>query len=150
MATSFDALVAELRAFDGKKEVRNAASRGIRAAVAPVRKAIKAAAIATLPAGGGLNKWVSRTRFTVQIKLSGRSAGIKLKGGRNSEGGRTDLKRIDNGRVRAPTFGHKTRATWHNQSVTPGFFAKTASEAPNWRNEVDREVDAALETIRRG
>ena len=103
-----------------------------------------------LLARGGLNAWVSKIRINTQIKTSGRRAGIKLVGGRNSEGGRSDVSAIDRGRVRAPTFGHRSKNAWHTVTVEPGFFTKTAAEATEWRSQVDAEVDKALEELRRG
>lgn len=150
MATSFEQLVRELKAFDRRREITKAMSKGIRKAVTPARKAIKAAALSTMPKSGGLNVWVSKTRINVQIKTAGRRAGVKLKGGRNSQGGRSDMAAIDRGRVRAPSWGKRTRASWHTVAVQPGFFTKTATDLPDWRDDVDTEVDQALETLRRG
>lgn len=151
MATSFDQLVRELRGFDQRREIQKACSAGIRKAVAPARKAVKKAAKNTLPKRGGLNVWVGRTRITAQFRYAGRKAGVKLKGGRDSsDGHRTDIVRIDAGRVRAPAWGHKTRAGWHNVAVTPGFFSQTLADLPDWRSEVDAAVDASLEQLRRG
>lgn len=150
MATSFDELVRELHAFRDRRQVTNATARGIRKAVVPARKAIRAAARATLPKRGGLNIWVSRISVLAQVRLSGNRAGVKLKGGRNSTGARSDVAAIDRGRVRAPSWGHRTRASWHTVAVTPGFFTKTAAELPDWKDDIDREVDKALDTLRRG
>lgn len=150
MATSFDQLVRELRAFDNRREIVKAMSKGIRAGVPPVRKAIRAAALATLPAAGGLSRWVATTRINLQVKASGRRAGIKLIGGRNSLRGRSDIAAIDRGRVRAPSWGRRTPGSWHTQQVRPGFFTRTAADAHDWRDQVDREVDQALDTLRRG
>jgi hypothetical protein len=150
MATSFDELVRELRGFNNRREIIKAASKGMRTAVKPVRRAIKAKAKSTLPSSGGLNIWVSKISVLAQIRLSGRRAGVKLKGGRNSSRGRADISAIDRGRVRAPSWGHRTRASWHTVQVTPGFFTKTAEELPDWREEIDAEVDKTLDQIRRG
>lgn len=150
MATSFDELVRELKTFRDRKTIINATARGIRKAVVPARKAIKAAARSTLPKSGGLNVWVSKVAVSAQVRLSGNKAGVKLKGGRNSQGGRTDTVKIDSGRVRAPAWGHKTKAAWHTVTVTPGFFTRTAEELPDWRADVDAEVDRSLDTLRRG
>jgi hypothetical protein len=150
VATSFDELVRELRAFRERREITNATARGIRAATKPARQAIKRAAKDILPKHGGLNLWVSRISVLAQVRLSGSKAGVKLKGGRNSLGGRSDIAAIDRGRVRAPSWGHRSRASWHTVSVAPGFFTKTAADLPDWRQDVDREVDKALDTLRRG
>lgn len=150
MATSFDELVRELRAFRDRKQIVNATARGIRAATKPARKAIKKAAKDTLPKGGGLNVWVSKISVLAQVRLSGNRAGVKLKGGRNSLGARSDVTAIDKGRVRAPSWGRRNANSWHTVLVTPGFFTKTAADLPDWRDQVDAEVDKALDTLRRG
>jgi hypothetical protein len=148
--SSVEELIAALRMFDARREIVNAAARGIRKAVAPARKAIKATAKATMPERGHLNIWVSRIGILAQIRLSGRRAGVKLKGGRNSLGGRSDVSAIDRGRVRAPSWGHRNANSWHTVTVTPGFFTRTAAELPDWRDNVDAEADKALDQIRRG
>jgi hypothetical protein len=150
VATKINELARELRAFTGRREIINATSRGIRNAVKPARVAIKAAARSMLPKRGGLNVWVSKIGITASIKLTAKKAGVKLKGGRNAQGGRSDMHRIDaDGRVRAPSWGRKTRSDWHNVSVTPGFFTRTAAELPDWVDQVDAEIDGALDKIRR-
>lgn len=150
MATSVEQLILELRSFDGRREIVKAMGKAVRAGAPKVRAKIKAVALATLPSGGGLNIWVARISITIRVKLSGRSAGIFLRGGRNSVGGRSDINAIDRGRVRAPSWGHRSAAAWHTVTVTPGFFTKTAAEASEWHSEVDQAVDAALEQLRRG
>lgn len=151
MAISAERLVAELRAFQNRGEVIKAMKAGIRKPVPAVRKKIRANALGTLPKGGGLNEWVSKIRINVEVKLTGyKRVGIRLKGGRNSKGARSDVNAIDRGRVRAPSWGHRTAASWHSQTVPAGFFTKPASEASEWREAVDAEIDHALDQIRRG
>jgi hypothetical protein len=150
MATTFDDLVRELKGFNNRREVIKAASKGMRTAVKPARAAIKRKAKETLPAMGKLNIWVSKIGITAQIRLSGRRAGVKLKGGRNSAGGRSDVNAIDRGRVRAPSWGRRRKGDWHTVIVQPGFFTKTAADLPDWREDIDAEVDKALDQIRRG
>lgn len=148
MTISIDELVRELKAFRESKAVVNAAARGIRKAVVPARRAVRNAAKTTLPQGGGLNLWVAKASIRASIRLSGRKAGIKITDGRNSITGRSDVAAIDRGRVRAPSWGHRTKASWHTVAVTPGFFTDTLDELPEWRDNIDAEVDRALDTIR--
>jgi hypothetical protein len=150
MAVSFEQLVRELRAFEAKREIVKAMSKGIRKSAPKVRQKIRAAAVELLPESGGLGAWVAKIRINLRIKTSGRSASIKLLGGRNSAGGRSDIDAIDRGRVRAPSWGHRAKGDWHTQTVPAGFFTRTAADADDWRADVDREVDQALETLRRG
>lgn len=150
MSVSVDQLLRELRGFDGRREIVKAIGRGVRKGAPAVRKAIRSRAVDTLPHRGGLGRWVAKASITVQVKLQSRKGTIKLKGGRNSAGARSDIRAIDAGRVRAPSWGKRTSASWHTQSVTPGFFTETAGAAQDWRAGVDAAVDAALDQIRKG
>jgi len=150
VAVSVDQLVRELRSFDGRREIVKAIGKGVRAGVPAVRKAIRQRAVDTLPHSGGLGRWVARSSITAQVKLQARSGSIKLKGGRNSAGARSDIKSIDAGRVRAPSWGRRTAASWHTQSVPAGFFTEPAASAKDWHDDVDQAVDVALDQLRRG
>lgn len=150
MAITVERLIRELHKFRDGKEIVKALGKGLRAGVPPVRKEIRAVAIEQLPHEGGLNRWVARIRINFKFKGGSRSATAKLVGGRNSEGGRSDVAAIDRGRVRAPSWGHRTKGSWHTVAVTPGFFTKTAAESAQWSAHVDAEVDKALEQLRRG
>lgn len=151
MAVSVDQLVRELRSFDQRGEIIKAMKAGIRKPVPAVRKAIRAHAVAILPKSGGLGAWVAQTRINVEVKLTGyKRVGIRLKGGRNSTGGRSDVNAIDRGRVRAPSWGHRTMASWHTVTVQPGWFTEPAAESDQWIAAVDREIDGALDQLRRG
>lgn len=144
-------LVSELRRFSNRREIIKAISKGIRRPVPAVRKAIRAHAVDILPSGGGLGAWVAAARINVAVKLTGyKSVGIRLKGGRNSRGGRSDLAVIDRGRVRAPSWGRRGQGDWHVQAVTPGFFTTPAADAEQWRRAVDDAVDGTLDQLRQG
>jgi hypothetical protein len=149
-SSSLDSLIRDLRTFTDSKAVVRELRTEIRKPVPEIRKLIKARALATLPKGGGLNVWVSKVRITVQIQLKGRAAGVRLKGGRNSSGGRSDTKAIDSGKVRAPSWGHRGKGAWHNQSVDAGFFTKPTVATGPWRDSCIRAADKALNVIRRG
>lgn len=144
-------VAAQLKGFDDRREVLKAMRKGLREPVGPIRKAIKARARADLPARGGLNRWVASTRVTAAIKIGARRIEMKLKGGRNSAGGRSDIAAIDRGRVRAPSWGRKGAGQWHTQNVRAGFFTDPAAAAkPQILDAVDDAVDQALDAIRKG
>lgn len=127
-----------------------AIGKGVRRGLPAVREAIAARAVDSLPSRHGLGEWVAKTRVTATVRLRARSGTIRLKGGRNSAGARSDIKAIDAGRVRAPSWGRRYGNAWHNQAVTPGFFTETAAAAKDWHDDVDQAVDVALDQIRRG
>jgi hypothetical protein len=147
---SLDDLIRDLRKFEGRREVVKQLRKEIRKPVPAVRRSIKQSALDTLPHRNGLNVWVSKTKVTAAIKLSGRSAGVKLKGGRNSLSKRSDIRRIDKGKVRAPSWGRRGPAAWHTQTVRAGFFTEPASNSHEWRKAALKAVDEALNTLRRG
>lgn len=147
---SIDDLVRDLRGFDNRAEVVKALRVEIRKPIPAVRRNIKARALATLPATGGLNAWVAGTRVTAVIKLTGRAAGVRLKGSRKSLRDKSDLRRIDAGRVRAPSWGRRGAGQWHTQSVTAGFFTRPAAEVEQWRSACVAAVDQAVATIAGG
>lgn len=150
VAVSAEQLAAELRAFDGRRALVQAARRGITRALPGVRKAVKAHALEILPSGGGLAGWVAAARIGVKISYASRSAGIRLRGSRKSIADRSDLAGIDAGKVRAPSWGHRTAAAWHTVAVTPGWWSTPVAADEGFRDHVDQVVDETLEAIRRG
>lgn len=151
MATDIKAFVAELRAFEGRREVVKAMRRRITRPVPAVRARIQAYAVAILPSSGGLGPWVAASRISASVRYaSARSAGVRLRGSRKSRAGKSDLTRIDAGQVRHPTWGRRSRNAWHTQSVAPGWFTTPATETPQWRDEIDSAVDEAFDKIRGG
>ncbi len=148
MSSSIDDLVRDLQGFTARREVIKALKKQIRTPLPAVRKSIKRRALSTLPHAGGLNKWAARTRVTAQVKVSSRSASIKLIGRRKSQSGMADLKRLDRGRIRHPSWGRRKRGQWHTQSVMPGYFTAPASEVEQWRAAVLDAVDDAIKTIK--
>ncbi|MEU5939408.1 hypothetical protein ABZ807_09475 [Micromonospora sp. NPDC047548] len=150
---SLDELIRDLRTFDRRKEVTNALAKAVRKPVPEVRKLIRKRALATLPSSGGFGKWVSKLSITAAVKLQGRAAGVKLKGRRKGfpdKRPKVDLRRIDQGRVAAPSWGRRGDADWHFQQVTPGFFSEPSTEVDQWRAAAVEAVDEALGVIRRG
>lgn len=150
MAVSAEQFAAELRAFDGRRSVVQAARRGLTRALPAVRQKVRDHAIEILPSSGGLGAWVAAAKVAVRISYASRSAGVRLKGGRKSRGDKSDLQGIDSGRVRAPSWGHRTAASWHSQSVPAGWWSTPLESDEQFSGEVDRAVDEALEVVRRG
>jgi len=125
-------------------------SKEIKSFGPPVREALKASALATLPKRGGLNKWVAASRVNVSVRRGATTAGVSIKEGRNSAGGRSDLKGIDAGMVRHPLLGN--RAHWYPQRITPGFATKTL-EGPvlqEFQQLTVKAIDEAISEVLRG
>lgn len=151
MATPMKVFIAELRAFDGRRDVVRAMRKQIRKPLPKVRQEIKRHAIAILPGRGGLGQWVAKSRITAVIRYaSARSAGVRLKGGRDSLAGRSDMYRMDLGRTRHPAWGRRGPGQWSNQAVPAGWFSDPVRDSDEWRAEIDKAVDDAFDKIRRG
>lgn len=150
MSASLLRLIADLKYFEDRKLVIKEFKKEVRKPVPAVRKAVRARAKSILPHAGGLGAWVSRLSITVKFKLSGRRTGITLTGGRNSLGARSDMRAIDRGRVRAPTFGHRGRGAWHTQAVHTGFFTDPVEETDAWIGAAEEAIFKATEVIRSG
>lgn len=148
MAVSAEQLARELRAFDGRRGIVKALRRSLTRESKPAVAATRAHALAILPKSGGLGAWVAAARIGWKISYAGRTAGVRLKGGRRSLTDRSDLRAIDRGRVRRPSWGRRTRGNWHNQTVSPGWWTDPLSADTRWSGEAERQVDAVLDEIR--
>lgn len=151
MAVTAEQLGRELRAFDGRRKIVQALRRALTREARPLVKRIRESAENTLPSTGGLDKWVARARVGVRISYGSRSSGIRLRAGRRSLTDRSDLAGIDRGKVRAPSWGHRTAASWHTVAVPAGWWSTpTEQHGDAFAAAADREVDQVLTEIRRG
>ncbi len=148
MAVSIEQFARELKAFPERRELVKQLRTEMRKPVPAVRRKIKARALDTLPKRGGLNKWAAATRITAKIEIGGRRVRVTLRGTRGSQGGVSDLRALDRGRVRHPSWGRRGRSQWHTQIVRPGYFTEPAVEFDEWRAACLAAFEKALETIR--
>lgn len=150
-AESLRALARDLRGVEQRKEILMGLRKELRKPVPTVRKAIKATALARLPKAGGLNRWVAGTRVTASVRVSGGStAGVTMKGGRNSSGSRSDIRALDGGQVRAPSWGRRGKAAWHVQAVPAGFFSDTvADHSQEWQKATLDAVEKVVSGLAR-
>lgn len=131
-----------------EQRVLNTLREELRKPVPAVRKAIRSRALDSLPKGGGLNKWAAAIQIKATQEIAGSRITIKLTGGRNSNGGRSDIKRLDKGNARHPAWGRRGKGQWSLTLVKPGYFTEPATEAPEWVEAADRALDKALDVIR--
>lgn len=148
MAESIGAYAREIGQLIAEQRVLDELRTELRKPVPVVRKAIRQRALATLPRGGGLNKWAAAIQVKAKQEVLGKTVRVKLTGGRNSAGGRSDIRRMDKGNVRHPTFGNRGKGMWHLIVVTPGFFTEPVTESDEWSAAADRALDRALDRIR--
>lgn len=123
----------------------------VRKLFAPVRKEIKASAVAILPKTGGLGEWAASSRTSLAVRRGVNTAGMSVRVGRNSKGGRSDIRRLDDaGRIRHPLWGN--RKHWYPQTVESGFVSKPIHGpiTDAFVREVIAATDAAIEEALRG
>ena len=101
---------------------------GIRAGAQPLVGDVRAAALALLPKGGGLNEYVAASPIAVRTRLTGASVGVRIVNTKKgAQSGGTAQFGSDKGAVRHPVYGHRDRK-WATTNVTPGWFSKTLED----------------------
>jgi hypothetical protein len=104
----------------GAKGLRKELMRSAQRATKPVKREVPASARRYLPRQGGLGVWVAGAKLKTKTRTAGRNVGVVITGtaGRRMSPS-SDLRAINRGRVRHPTYGHRP---WVNQQVRPGFW----------------------------
>jgi hypothetical protein len=143
---------ADLKGFEDRREVVKALRKSMREPVPKIRTDVRDRARDILPRSGGLNEWVAKSKISATVKVASRTVGLIVKGGRNSAGGRSDLRAINRGRLRAPNWGRKAKARdWHTQQVPDGYFSDPALDNAFYVEVAHiRAINRAFDQIRRG
>jgi hypothetical protein len=146
-ADQMEQLGRDLRAA-GAKQLRKEFMRAGRELGKPVAEAFKAAALAELPKKGGLNEWTAaRMKTKTQIRLSGKDLGVSFITRHKGVKGLSDLKGLNNGKVRYPLFGDTGH--WYMHEVPAGFiFRAFEAMGEDVRNEFLAAVDRTIEQLR--
>lgn len=147
---SVEQVIKDLRGFQDRKIVIKELRAGLRKPLPAVTARFRAWSVATLPTRGGLGRWAAQSKLTESVKVGSSSVQIKVKASRKSLKKESDLKALDRGRVRHPSWGRRGPTQWHVQLVQPGFFSRPVSEAPEWDQAVSESLDNAFDHLRRG
>lgn len=114
-------------------------SAGLLAATKPMRAAARRNARDVLPATGGLNKEMARSKMTVVRRYTGHEVGVRI-------GTASHDPRIDAGRLRHPVFGN--REVWVQQTVPAEWFTRPMEEsAPLALIAVDRTMRHVVDRV---
>lgn len=111
-----EALGAELRV-QGTGKARSRMRRSLAKSAKPVIQAVRDRAESELPRSGGLNTRSASAKLRVSTRLVGRNVGVSVRGPRRGVG--SDLGRVNQGEVRHPFYGDRSR--WYVTRVRPGF-----------------------------
>jgi hypothetical protein len=139
---------AELRAAardlrQAERELKQRMDRNLRKIGKRFEKDIRTAA-KRLPSG-----YAPVMAADVRVSTSLRNNGISLRVYAPGKGDQRDVRAIDEGRLRHPVFGHRTR--WVAQRVRPGFVEEPRQQlADHIQDDIEAAVDAAVATATRG
>lgn len=98
---------------DADKELKKNFMRAVRATVAPLKEEIPESARQKLPHKGGFAERIAKSKFAVRTKQS--TVIVQIANPIN-------LKKIDEGSLRHPVWGHMDR--WSEQKIEPGFWSE--------------------------
>ena len=143
------ALCRDLRQLE-RRDIQRELRASLRRPLPAVRAAVKARCLAILPKRGGLNRWAAKAKVDFEIVYVGRGAGVSLTVSRSSMRGPSDLRALDRGRVRHPSWGRRWNGQWHIQLVPPKCYSGPLMEVDRWRRAAAVGVDAAVERVGRG
>lgn len=87
---------------------------------APSPELIRREALETLPKTGGANVWVADAVTKVTVQTGARSAAATVRTRKTGH----DLRSIDAGKLRHPTYGQPKPVKWGMTPVRPGFFTR--------------------------
>lgn len=122
------------------KDLARELNKGLREAARPFAQAVRQSARQRLPRRGGLNETVAKARISVRKSAK---TGIRVQAG----GRRSQLDRINAGRVRHPVFN---TGEWVDQDVAPGFWDEPAQRlGPQVVEEGRKAVDRVAAEIER-
>jgi hypothetical protein len=147
-------LAKALRAEEDGKQLRKELLRNLRQALQPARDAAKAS-IKSMPvhgshSGQALRAGIAR-RVTIETRLSGRSAGVKLRAKKtpNIRDFANAPKRLNRRKpFRHPLFGN--REQWVTQTGKPGWFDDAVNQRRGeYRRAVAQVLDDMAERIKR-
>lgn len=131
---------------EGDKVLQKRLRDGLKAAGKPLADAVVHEGSADLPARGGLRARIAASRGSVTASLAARTPSVSI---RLADRFKDSLKGLDEGLVRHPVYGN--RSAWVAQRLATGgaFTAAFNRNAPKVRDEVNAEIQKALDQIAR-
>lgn len=134
----------------GHGEITRQVRRELDEPLPVIRAKVKLSALAKLPKSGGLAAWGAAAYLTAQVATAGSTVTAHLKVHRTSLYRASDLRALDRGRVRAPSWGRRGSDDWHIQLVTPRVYTEPITEAPEWPAAVERAAARAARVVEHG
>lgn len=128
----------------GGKELRTRIRKAMQEAAKPLAVEVRDKGAAKMPHRGGLSGRIAAARAGVSLTASTRSTAVAIRLGTREK---YDLRSMDLGRLRHPTYGHRP---WVSQTVPAGAFTEPFQDgSTDVRNRVSAEVARLLDEIAR-
>lgn len=123
---AFEQLGRDLKAAGAKELTKELRATGRRLAKV-FKEEVQAQALEVLPKEGELNVWVSkRIKITGQTKIGGNIAQFRFVTKHKGERGLSDLRSLNNRRIRHPLFGDRDH--WYLQQLPTSFVSRALIE----------------------
>jgi hypothetical protein len=147
-AADLQALAKRIRTVADAKQVRRDLTKGLKDGTKPAVALVKTAALALPDKPGnksrGLRKKMARVT-NVQVRTSGRSAGVRVRLSRARMGDQAGMARVtNNGKWRHPVYGN--RKAWVTQTSRRSWFDDANRRAAP---QVRRAVKATIDDIQK-
>lgn len=126
----------------GERHIRTGIRKGLQKAAKPLAEDVRDGAAGDLPSRGGLAARIAGARAAVSFTASARATAVSIRLGTREK---YDLKAMDSGTLRHPTYG---RPPWVAQAITAGAFTRPfEAGAGDVRDAVTKAVGEALDQI---
>lgn len=137
---AFNQLGRDLKAAGAKELTKELRATGRRLAKV-FKDEVTQQAVTILPKEGDLNTWVSkRIKITAQTRIGGSISTFRFVTKHKGERGLSDLRSLNNGRIRHPLFGNRDR--WYLQELSGHFVDRALREMSDTiREEFLQAVD---------
>lgn len=130
---------------DADKPLRASIAKSLRASAAELAKEVPRLGAEKMPKRGGLAARLAQARNGVTVSLSGPKVSVSIRA-KSVEG--YALRKIDEGFVRHPVYGH--RSAWVGQRVPAHAFSDAFEKgAPSVRTALARAVQLQLDELAR-
>lgn len=129
----------------GDKALRRQVGIRLRRTAKPMQEAFKAGALGFLPYRGGLAEDVAAgMRFRTKVSL-GATPSMRITASLPGH----DLRAMNRGRLRHPTFGHRSGPYWVTQQIRPNWWTDSGLVAlPDVRRELLGALDDLIKQLK--
>jgi hypothetical protein len=129
-------------------QLRADLKKGTRKVGAPMAQAIREDIPLYMPSG-----YAPILAAALKVRVSSIPFGIRLTGKARGRGRPREIRTMNAGRLRAPSWPHGPRRTWswHTQAIRPGWFTKPPlSKVGKWKADLEQVLEDVARRIANG